>query len=393
MKRFDAVVLGLGAMGSAIAYQLAKRRSTVLGLDRYTPPHAQGSSHGDTRITRLAIGEGSHYTPLALRSHELWRGIERETGTSLMTSTGGLIISSTAKTSFTHVEGFFQNTVAAAQKFGIAHELLEASEIRRRYPQFKVSDDEVGYLEKDAGFLRPEACIRTQLALAQQHGAEIHANEQVVGFDSPGDALTVTTDRATYTAGRLILAAGPWLPELLASQLAPYFRVYRQVLLWFGIDSDARSFLPERFPVFIWELKGRPQGVYGFPAVDGNRGGVKVATESYGSTTTPAGVDRNVAAEEIAAVYRDYVAPCLHGVSAQCLRAMTCLYTVTPDFGFIIDAHPASERVLVVSACSGHGFKHSAAIGEAVAQLALDGESRLDLSAFKLDRFGVVAPA
>jgi sarcosine oxidase len=185
----------------------------------------------------------------------------------------------------------------------------------------------------------------------------------------------------------LILTAGPWLPELLDPKLATRFRVFRQVLFWFDIDGDESAFRPERFPVFIWELKGRSQGIYGFPAIDGARGGVKVATEQYGATTTPAKVDRYVAPEEIAAMHRDYVGPYLSGLSSRCLKTATCLYTVTPDFGFVIDAHPSCERVLVVSPCSGHGFKHSAAIGEAIAERVVDGACRLDLSGFKAERF------
>ena len=391
MKPFDAIVLGLGAMGSAAAYQLAQRGCKVLGLDQYTPPHSQGSSHGDTRITRLAIGEGAHYTPLALRSHELWRDIEGEAGVRLLEANGALIISSPAKTSFTHVEGFFENTVAAARQYGIAHELLDATEIRRRYPPFKLGDDEVGYFEKGAGFLRPEACVRTQLALASRHGAEIHTDERVTAIDWAAGTVSVTTVRSAYAAERLVLTAGPWLPELLAGNLATCFRVFRQVLFWFDVKGDVSAFLPERFPVFIRELKGMPQGVYGFPAVDGARGGIKIATEHFGATTDPARVARDVAPEEIAAMHRDYVAPYLAGLSARCVKAVTCLYTVTPDFGFVIDAHPECERVLVISPCSGHGFKHSPAIGEAVAELVVDGASRLDLSVFKADRFASAA--
>ena len=163
MKKYDAIVLGLGATGSAALYQLAKRGARVLGLDRYAPPHAYGSTHGDTRITRLAIGEGAHYTPLALRSHEIWRELERESGETLLTTNGGLIISSPNKQAFTHVDAFFANTVAAAERFGIAHERLDANAIRARFPEFKVGDDEYGYLERDAGYLRPEACVRVQL--------------------------------------------------------------------------------------------------------------------------------------------------------------------------------------------------------------------------------------
>lgn len=387
MEHFETIVLGLGAMGSATVHQLAARGSKVLGIDQYAPPHANGSTHGDTRITRLAIGEGEHYTPLALRSHELWREIERKSGTQLLTTNGALIISSPAKTSFTHVEGFFDNTLAAAKRFGIRHDVLDAQQIRRRFPQFNVADDEVGYLEYDAGFVRPEGCVQAQLALAQRNGAHIHTGEKVLGFDASPSQVIVTTDRQAYAAGHLVVAAGPWLPGFLDERWARWFKVFRQVLFWFDVDASALAFLPERFPVFIWELQDGAQGLYGFPAVDGVRGGVKVATEQYWTSTTPDAVVRDVAADEIRAMHQYWVGPRLHGLRARCLRAVTCLYTVTPDFGFVIDAHPDCDRVLIVSPCSGHGFKHSAAIGEAIAELVTAGASRFDLGAFRLGRF------
>src|SRR5437667_877876 len=391
MKHFDAIVLGLGAMGSSAVYQLAKRGSRVLGLDQYSPPHDRGSSHGETRITRLAIGEGAHYSPLALRSHEVWREIERKTGASLLTQIGCLVISSPAKTSFTHVEGFFQNTVAAAREHGIVHELLDAKEIRRRYPPFRIGNDELGYFEKDAGFLRPEACIRAELALARQHGALIHTGEKALAFHPSSGRVTVTTDQAVYGADRLILSAGPWLPGVLGGTLDACFRVFRQALFWFDIGSQAATCSPRCFPVFIWQLARKPQGIYGFPAIDGAEGGIKVATEHYGSITDASTVDRNVAPAEIEAMHRDYVEPYLAGVSDRCIKTTTCLYTVTSDFGFVIDSHPDSERVLVVSPCSGHGFKHSPAIGEALAEVVIDGETRFDLSAFSARRFAASA--
>ena len=387
MIKFDTIVLGLGATGSAAAYQLARRGNRVLGIDRFDPPHTHGSTHGDTRITRLAIGEGAQYTPLAMRSHELWREIERETGQSLLMACGGLVISSAAKTSTVHVENFFANTLAAAERFGIDHEVLHAPELRRRYPQFNVRDDEVGYFEPSAGFVRPEACVRAQLALARAHGAEIHVNEVVRGFDASADAVTATTDRATYAAERLIVAAGPWLPGLLRSEWAKWFTVSRQVVFWFDVGDSAAAFAPECFPVFIWELQASRQAVYGFPAIDGPGGGIKISTEQLETPTTPEAVDRNVTEDESRAVYAQLVAPHVPAVRANCLRAAACLYTVTPDFGFVIDSHPDFDRVLVASPCSGHGFKHSAAIGEALAQRIIDGASRIDLGAFRMDRF------
>jgi sarcosine oxidase len=385
MGHYRAIVAGLGAMGSATAYQLARRGVRVLGIDLFSPPHALGSTHGDTRITRLAIGEGGHYTPLALRSHEIWREIEQQTGADLLTQTGALIISSPAKTSVTHVKNFFANTLAAAKAHGIAHEMLGAAEIRRRFPQFAVRDDEAGYFEHDAGFVRPEACVAAQLKLAQLHGAEIRTQETLLAFESHAREAVVVTDRATHTADILILTVGPWLPEILGERYGRLFQVSRQVLCWFAPNDSIAPFLPGRFPVFIWELQTTRAGIYGFPAIDG--GGIKIATEHYLATTTPGTAEREVSAAEIAALYETCVAPNFPGLSARCVKAVTCLYTVTPDFGFVIDAHPECARVIVASPCSGHGFKHSAAIGEALAELVVDGKSRIDLGAFAFARF------
>ena len=387
MKVYDAIIVGLGAMGAAALYQLADRGALVLGLDRYGPPHDLGSSHGDTRVTRLAIGEGEHLTPLVKRSHALWRKIERETGADLFTANGELIISSAGRTATTHVENFFDNTLAAARDHGIAHEILDAAGIRNRFPQFAVRDNEIGYFEPDAGFVRPEAAIRAQFRLARRFGAEVHMSETFLGWRREGKNVRVTTGKGSYLAKKLILAAGPWLPEILGADFPVPLRVLRQVLFWFDVPERIARFAPERCPVYIWELQTGTQVIYGFPAVDGARGGVKIASEQYEAETTPDGIARTVSDDEIRAMHAHYVAPNLPDLSPVCVRAATCLYTVTPDAGFIIDRHPESDEVIVVSACSGHGFKHSAAIGEALAELSLEGMSRADLSAFRLARF------
>jgi len=385
--KYDAIVLGLGAMGSATAYQLAKNGADVLGIDRYAPPHAYGSSHGGTRITRLAIGEGEHYTPLAMRAHELWREIENETGANLLTTNGGLVISSDGKLSKTHVDGFFQNTVGAAKRFGIPHELLDAAEIRRRYPQFAICDEEYGYFEKSAGFVRPEQCVHAQLQLAKKYGATLRWNEKAAAFEIGPDSVSVITDKNRHQTDKLIIAAGAWAPELLGSSFAHLFKIHRQVQLWFEPRHGCGAFRPDRFPVFIWELRKTRQGVYGFPAIDGATGGIKVATESFEDTCAPCDEAREVSPKEIAAMYDSYIAPNFPGIGPVCVKAAACFYTVTPDFGFIIDRHPESERVMVASPCSGHGFKHSAAIGEALAEWALERDGRHDLSPFGMARF------
>ncbi|HEX6104458.1 MAG TPA: N-methyl-L-tryptophan oxidase [Gemmatimonadales bacterium] len=383
---FDTIVVGLGAMGSAAAWQLARRGRSVLGIDRWTPPHPHGSTHGETRITRQAIGEGEHYTPFALRSHELWREIEAATGDDLLTLTGGLIISGPGADATVHVPGFLETTVAAARRYGIAHEVLDAREIRRRFPAFAVRDEETGYYEPGAGFVRPERCVGAQLRLAERLGATLRFGERVLEVRPDGAGVLVRTDATRYLAERAVLTAGPWLPELLGPPLARHFTVTRQVLYWFAPSGPVEPFLPERFPVFIWEPAGLPEGIYGFPAVDGAAGGVKVASAAYGAPTDPDSAMREVTAEEIARMYQTLVAPCFPGLGARCVKATTCLYTVTPDAGFVIDRHPEHDGIILVSPCSGHGFKHSAAVGEAVAEWVTEGRSRLDLTPFGLTR-------
>src|SRR5205823_4913008 len=235
--------------------------------------------------------------------------LERETGTSLLTTKGGLIISSRDATSRTHVEHFFDNTVAAARRFGIAHELIDAAEIRRRFPQFNVSDAEHGYLERDAGFVRPERCVAAHLIEAERRGATIRRNEAVVAFRGTASGVSVTTNRDVYTAATLIIAAGPWLPQLVGRDLGRHFMVYRQMIFWFAIDAPGDAFDVERCPFFIWELTGRRQEIYGFPAVDGRAAGVKIATEQFAETTDADAVRRNVTREEIRSMASDYVVP------------------------------------------------------------------------------------
>lgn len=379
---YDVIVVGLGAMGAAALYQLAKRGKRVLGIDRFVPPHAFGSSHGESRITRLAIGEGTHFTPLAMRSHEIWRELERETGRSLMTTTGGLVIGGHEDAAPLHVANFLEQTIEAASRYGIRHDILGADEIRRRFPAFSPRDDEIGYYEHDAGFLRPEACVEVQLDLARRHGAEIRNSTRVLGIEGDG----VTTDHGNFRAERIIVAAGPWISDLLSDACENIFRVYRQVMFWFEIDGPASPFQPGNFPIFIWQIPGASHGIYGFPDVGGD-GAIKIAGEQYDVTTSADEMMREISPGEIARMHERNVRPFLKNVSTRCTRALACLYTVTPDAGFVVDTMPGNESAVIVSACSGHGFKHSAALGEAVAELIVDGRSRLDLSAFRLGRF------
>ncbi|MEJ0077410.1 MAG: N-methyl-L-tryptophan oxidase [Alphaproteobacteria bacterium] len=388
--RFDTIVIGLGAMGSAALYQLAKAGQRVLGIDQVAPPHRLGSSHGETRITRLACGEGPEYTQFARRSHEIWRELEGKTGKSLLVQNGFLAISGEGPRAANHENpDFLVTTIEAAERAGIAHELLTDAAIRRRYPAFNILDRDRGYFEPEAGFVRPEECIAAQLQQATALGAEVRANETVTGFTTGGSA-EVTTDRGRYIADKIIISAGAWLPGLLRRERSDVFTVRRQVLYWFRLKPDAplENYRPDRFPVYIWQLPAR-QAIYGFPWTGEGAPAIKIATEQYDTATSPQAIDRTVSERETRAMFDDYVAPYFPGASGDCDRSAVCMYTCVDKARFIIDELPGEPRVIVASPCSGHGFKHSAAIGEALADLAINGKTAA--KKFDLSRFGMPA--
>lgn len=380
---YDVVVLGLGAMGAAATYQLAKRGAKVLGIDRYSPPHEFGSTHGDTRITRVACGEGAEYSTFAARSHQIWRELEGELGVDLFTQNGLLVIFGPGQRATNHtVPQFLTATVEAAQQAKIDYEILDTATIRARYPAYNVGDGDEAYHDDVGGFVRPERCISAQLQKAKALGAHLRLNETVISFDQAGGSVTVKTDKDIYHAKELIVAAGPWLPDFLKPSLADHFKVTRQVLYWFRAKSarEHAEFSPERFPVYIWQVPA-PQPIYGFPATGGVEEGVKLATEQDHITTTPEAVARAVGPQEIRDMYGTYVEPYFPGLSPHCVKHKVCLYTQVEHARFIIDRHPDADRVIVASPCSGHGFKHSAGIGELLAQMAL-GEKHQDITRF-----------
>ena len=380
---YDVVVLGLGAMGAAATYQLARRGARVLGIDRYSPPHEFGSTHGDTRVTRVACGEGPEYSVFAARSHQIWRELEAELGMDLFTQNGLLVLFGPGERAANHsVADFRGATVDAAKKAKLDYEILDTAQIRQRYPAFNVADGDEAYHDDVGGFVRPERCVTAQLQKAKALGADLHLNETVISFDQAGGSVTVKTDKDTYHAKELIVAAGSWLPDFLKPALAGQFKVTRQVLYWFQAKGAAEhaQFSPERFPVYIWQVPA-PQPIYGFPATGGLEEGVKIATEQNHSTTTPDTVARAVGPDEIREMYETYVGPYFPGLSPTCLKHKVCLYTQVDRARFIIDRHPDADRVIVASPCSGHGFKHSAGIGELLAQMAL-GEKHQDIARF-----------
>jgi sarcosine oxidase len=388
-EKYDVIVVGLGAFGAATLCHLAGRGGKVLGIDRHNPPHTFGSTHGETRITRFACGEGADYTQFVRRSHALWREYEEQSAAPLFVQNGLLVISGPGPRALAHgKENFLDETFGIARQNGTAHEALDEAALRARFPALNIGADERAYFEPGAGYVSPEAAIEVQLRIARQAGAAIHTDETVERFDPRTGAVEVVTNRATYTADKLVIAAGPWVPQFVPA-LAPRLTVRRQVLAWFRIDEAKLSpeyYRPERFPVFVWQVP-REKTMYAFPWTGDGTPSVKVGTEQYHSASTADTVDRTVGADEIAALYRDYVAAFLPGLSGDCVRSAACPYTCTEDSHFIIDRLPDDPRVTVVSACSGHGFKHSPAIGEAIAELTTQGHtSHVSLEAFRLPR-------
>ncbi len=377
-RNAEVIVVGLGAMGSATCFQLASRGVSVIGIDAYEPPHPYGSSHGETRITREALGEGPEYVPLVRRSHELWREIEDQSGAQLLTRAGGLILGDSDSP-------FLSQTRAVARRFGISHENLSSAEVARRFPMFAMDGGTEGYYEPEAGHLRPETAVRAQLGLARRYGARLQLGERVEDWTASASGVTVRSTGATYEAQQLVLCPGAWISQLFPEG-SDIFAIYRQLLYWFPIREGFEQWRDA--PIFVWEFPGQPAdfthiiGFYGFPALDGPAGGVKVGTESYGQTTTPDGLQHPATRSEITDMYERYIAPRLPWLGAVPLRTASCLYTSTRDNRFVIDRHPKHDEVIIASPCSGHGFKHSAAIGEAVAQLVTSGSADLDLSQF-----------
>ncbi len=385
-ETFDVVVAGLGATGSAAVAELARRGKTVLGLDRFRPPHDQGSSHGDTRVIREAYFEHPLYVPLVQRAYERWRELEKRRGRPLLETTGALLVGADDGV-------MIEGARASARQHGLASTELTATEIRRRYPVLHPDSATVGLLEPRAGVLFPEACIRAFLNDAAEGGAELRFAEPLLEWRSTQSAIEIRTDHGWVSAGRLILASGAWIPELVpvlarenaGSKLSgadPHqsatLEVERQVMHWVE-PAERQAFQAGVLPVFLF---AESDGVvlYGLPDFGG---GLKVALHHGGCSTTASSLNREVAKEDVDALRR-VLAKRIPTADRQPLRSVVCMYTNTADGHFLIDEHPEHPRMLVASACSGHGFKFASVLGEILADLVVDGETAFDLAPFRL---------
>ena len=374
MAHFDVVVCGLGVMGSAAVHHLARRGQRVLGIERYTPGHDRGSSHGLTRVIRLGYFENPSYVPLLRRAYALWRELEGTVGRRLLHVTGIAEIGSPAST-------LVQGTLACARLHGLRHEVLAAPELMRRFPAFDVPRDYVGVIQPEGGFLDVEPSIAAQLALATAAGAEIRSGESAQAVEPGASTVRIVTDRGTVEAGTAIVAAGAWTKSLLPELAAP-LRVTREVTGWFD-PVHASLFSADRFPVFI--ITSRHGMHYGVPPHGGT--GVKVAKHHHrDETVDPDAYERTVLADDEALI-RAAVADHIPAANGRLIAATTCLYTMTPDGDFLIDRLPGAPHVIVASPCSGHGFKFAPVIGEILADLATTGATAHDIARFSVRRF------
>jgi len=364
---YDVIIAGLGAMGSAAAFHLARRGRKVLGIDRFHPPHALGSSHGESRIIREAYFEHPCYVPLVRRAYELWTELEQHSTERLYLQTGGIMLGPADGPLVTGAR-------PSAETHKLQYELLTAQEVHSRFPAISPQPEMVAVAEPRAGVLFPERCLRTHLSAATTLGAEFRFNETVHQWRDIGSEVEVLTTNGIFRAPQLLISAGSWVRELVPG--LPVI-VERQSLVWFKPQKPL-LFQPDRCPIYICEYEpGR--FFYGFPDL-GN--GVKVALHHQGDKADPNTASRDVSRAEMDSLHA-VVNRFLPELSNTVLNATSCLYTNMPDENFLIDWFPSAPRVLVCSPCSGHGFTFSSVVGEIAADLLIKRESPFDLALFR----------
>ena len=375
MRTFDVIVVGLGAMGSAIAFQLATRGFKVLGLEKFVLNHANGSSHGGSRIIRTAVFPQPYQVPLVQRAFELWSKIQAESGRNLMQLTGALLFGLPESPLIT-------GCLASSRNYSLPYEILSSEEVAGRFPMFLPDKNELAFCEKKAGILFPEECIRAQVSLAEKRGAVFNFSEPVMSWNVNNSHVEVKTKKETYKANYAVFSPGAWLTTLMPELRLP-LQIERQTVFWFNPQTNPVSFSPDMMPVFDWQTKER--FYYGIPNV-GN--GVKVAIHHDGEFTSPDQIRREISEEDERPV-RQFLKRHIPLLDGTPVSSTTCMYTNTPDDNFIIDFHPSYRNIVIVSACCGHGFKFSSAIGEVVQQMVQHGKTDLDISLFDISRFDV----
>ena len=372
---YDVIVVGIGGMGSAACYQLAQRGKRVLGLERFDIPHSNGSSHGVTRIIRLAYFESPVYVPMLRRAYELWREAGERFGERLLITTGGLDASPEGDRVFT-------GSLESCRVHDLPHEVLSGAEVNRRFPGYHLPASHRAVFQPDGGVVLSERAIVAHVEMAMAAGAEIHAREKVLEWRPiAGGGVRVITERGEYEAGRVILSAGAWISDFVPA-LKPIAVPERQVVGWFQ-PSAPEKFEPDAFPVSILSVD---EGLYYMLPVYGIPG-LKLGRYHHLNERGPADSLSHEVTPADEKALRDCLGPYFPEANGPVMTLRSCMFTVTPDEHFILDTLPGNDDVIVASPCSGHGYKFASAIGEILADLATSGRSRFDLSTFSLARF------
>ncbi len=372
---YDVIVIGLGAMGSATVYQLSKTNLKVLGIDRYFPPHIWGSSHGESRITRQTIGEDERYIPLVRESNKIWKALEKESGQALFYKSGGYLLGhENSNMLFHNTEDFIARLVELANKHNIKYTTKTADDIRQEIPMLQIPSDTIGFYEPDAGVLYPEKIIAAFLKLAEKNGTSFLWNDKVTDWYTEDGLIHIKTDLEHFVTKKAIFTTGPWIQDFLPTDLKPKVKVYKQEMFWFkpafrpeGKPEDGYAIGADAFPWIIWVGKNLDEFRTFFPTTKDGTKGIKFMTEQYVEEVHPDKTHYFITDEQVQAVYEKFVHTSIKGITSECLKREVCFYTVTKDARFLMDFHPDCKSVLFASPCSGHGFKHSAAIGKLLA--------------------------
>jgi monomeric sarcosine oxidase len=376
MNTYDVIVLGTGGVGSAAAFHLARRGAKVLGLDRFPGGHANGSSHGETRIIRKGYFEHANYVPLLNRAYQLWSDLEQRSAEKLYHEVGLIEIGPP--------DGIVvPGVLASARQHHLRVEELTDQEVSRRFPGFAIPDGSVAVFEQNAGYLMVERCVLAHLAEAVRHGAELRTDETILDWQANDRGVTVRTNKQTYAAQKLVITAGAWSKDLLAD-LGIKLRVLRKHLHWYKTNTAAYR-VSNGCPAFFFEvLQGH---FYGFPQIDEQ--GVKVADHTGGTEINdPLSDDRSTETEDVSRVEK-FLSEFLPGVSRAAYHHAVCYYTMSPDAHFIVDRHPVHGNVVFAVGLSGHGFKFTSVLGEVLADLALAGTTQLPLDFLSCQRVGL----
>ncbi|MCZ6671907.1 MAG: N-methyl-L-tryptophan oxidase [Verrucomicrobia bacterium] len=379
-NHFDVIVLGVGSMGSAACYHLAKRGIKVLGLEQFDIPHNQGSHHGKSRMIRKAYYEHPDYVPLLERAYELWDELEADATEKIIYRTGGLYLGSSYGSIIT-------GSLESARKHGLPHRYLNHAEICEQFPSFQVPETFEGYFESEGGFIRPEDAVQEHAHQAEKNGARILASTPVLDWVSSPDGVEVKSSAGNFSAGQLIICAGAWTGPILRD-LGIELTVTRQVQAWFEPKDDPKKFTHENFPCWFIETDP-PHGHYGFPTLPSQKG-LKIAEHKPGEPILADQVGQAVdppnqsELDDLQRVLNTFIP----GAAGQLLKSCTCLYTNSPDQHFIVGKHPELDPVSLAAGFSGHGYKFASVMGEILADLATNGATRHSIEFLSPKRFG-----